>query len=53
MSDKGKFSAISSDHRYLAPVNAIDLSFTALLKVLDRGNCYLKIAGYYETSRSG
>ncbi|NKB77225.1 MAG: amidohydrolase family protein [Gammaproteobacteria bacterium] len=43
------------DHagKYLEPVSVNDPTFTAFLKLLDRGNCYTKLAGCYETSKSG
>lgn len=43
------------DHigKFLEPVSPGDPSFTGMLKLLDRGNCYVKLAGCYETSRSG
>ena len=43
------------DHfgRFLKPVTVDDPSFQALLKLIDRGNCYVKLAGGYETSRQG
>ncbi|MGL1921920.1 MAG: amidohydrolase family protein [Hyphomicrobiales bacterium] len=43
------------DHtgKYIEPVSVDDPSFTALLRLIDRGNCYVKLAGYYETSIVG
>ncbi|MEH6445048.1 MAG: amidohydrolase family protein [Oceanospirillaceae bacterium] len=43
------------DHtgKYLQPVDIKDPTFTALLTLIDKGNCYVKLAGCYETSRSG
>ncbi len=43
------------DHagKYLEPVAVSDPSFKALLELIDRGNCYVKLAGCYETSRTG
>jgi len=43
------------DHtgKFLEPVNVDSPAFKALLKLVDRGNCYVKIAGRYETSITG
>lgn len=43
------------DHagKYLTPVGINDPAFKALLALVDRGNCYVKLAGCYETSQSG
>jgi len=43
------------DHvgKFLQPVDAHSKEFKALLSLLDRGNCYVKIAGFYETSKRG
>ncbi len=43
------------DHtgKFLEPVAPTHPSFTALLRAVDRGNCYVKLAGCYETSRRG
>ncbi len=43
------------DHtgKFLKPVAPHSPAFTALLKLIDRGNCYVKLAGCYETSLSG
>jgi len=43
------------DHagKFLEPVGTDDPAFKALLKLLDRGNCYVKISACYETSRDG
>ncbi len=43
------------DHtgKYLDPVGIDSPEFKALLKLVDRGNCYVKLAGCYETSRIG
>ena len=43
------------DHigKYLAPVTPDDPAFTALLRLLDRGDVYVKLSAPYETSRSG
>lgn len=43
------------DHigKYLGPVTPESAEFKALLKLLDRGNCYVKIAGCYESSHTG
>jgi D-galactarolactone isomerase len=43
------------DHagKFLEPVGTGDPAFKALLKLIDRGNCYVKISACYETSREG
>lgn len=43
------------DHagKFLEPVGVDDPSFKALLKLIDRGNCYVKISACYETSKKG
>lgn len=43
------------DHtgKFLEPVAPDSPAFNSLLKLVDRGNCYVKIAGCYETSKSG
>lgn len=43
------------DHtgKFLEPVAVDDPAFKALLELIDRGNCYVKLAGCYETSKSG
>ncbi len=43
------------DHagKFLEPVNVDSPSFIALLRLIDRGNCYVKLAGCYETSKTG
>ena len=43
------------DHtaKFLEPVSVDDPAFIALLKLIDRGNCYVKLSGYYETSKVG
>ncbi len=43
------------DHagKFLEPVSPNSPEFKALLGLMDRGNCYVKIAGCYETSKTG
>ena len=43
------------DHagKFMPPVSTDDPAFTALLKLIDRGNCYVKISACYETSKVG
>jgi D-galactarolactone isomerase len=43
------------DHigKFLGPVTPQDPEFQALLKLMDKGNCYVKIAACYESSHSG
>lgn len=43
------------DHvgKFLSPVAVDGPEFAALLSLIDRGNCYVKIAGFYETSKVG
>lgn len=43
------------DHigKFLEPVPAGDARVDTLLRLIDRGNCYVKIAGCYEISRAG
>lgn len=43
------------DHtgKFLEPVTSDSAEFAALLRLVDRGNCYVKLAGCYETSRAG
>ena len=43
------------DHmgKFLEPVTPDSAAFAALLRLVDRGNCYVKVAGCYETSRTG
>lgn len=43
------------DHagKFLEPVGTDDPAFKALLKLIDRGNCYVKISACYETSKVG
>lgn len=43
------------DHtgKFLEPVAVESSQFKALLKLIDRGNCYVKLAGCYETSVTG
>ncbi len=43
------------DHlgKFLEPVTTDSPQFAALLTLIDKGNCYVKIAGCYETSKIG
>ncbi|MEQ8354323.1 MAG: amidohydrolase family protein [Kiloniellaceae bacterium] len=43
------------DHagKFIPPLSPGDPAFTALLKLIDRGNCYVKISACYETSQVG
>lgn len=43
------------DHlgKFLTPVRVESREFQALLKLIDRGNCYVKLAAFYETSQIG
>lgn len=43
------------DHigKFIPPVKRDSAEFSALLKLIDKGNCYVKIAGCYETSQDG
>lgn len=43
------------DHagKFTPPVSTDDPAFKALLKLIDRGNCYVKISACYETSQVG
>src|SRR3546814_10842096 len=43
------------DHagKFLEPVDVEAPAFNALLKLIDRGNCYVKISACYETSKLG
>lgn len=43
------------DHtaKFLEPVSPDSPEFNALLKLVDRGNCYVKISACYETSKTG
>ncbi len=43
------------DHaaKFMPPVSTDDPAFTTLLKLIDRGNCYVKISACYETSQVG
>ena len=43
------------DHigKFLEPVSVDSPAFKALLKLIDRGNCYVKISACYETSKIG
>ncbi|MGF1628705.1 MAG: amidohydrolase family protein [Kiloniellaceae bacterium] len=51
--------AISGDYvidhagKFLEPVGVEAPEFKALLKLIDRGNCYVKISACYETSKFG
>lgn len=43
------------DHtgKYLEPVTIDAPSFQELLRLVDKGNCYVKLSAFYETSKSG
>jgi D-galactarolactone isomerase len=43
------------DHagKFIPPVSTDGPAFTALLKLIDRGNCYVKISACYESSKTG
>ena len=43
------------DHlgKFLTPVRVESPEVKALFRLIDRGNCYVKIAGFYETSQTG
>ena len=43
------------DHtgKFLEPVATDDPAFAALLRLVDKGNCYVKLSAFYETSKSG
>lgn len=43
------------DHaaKFLEPVSPDSAEFRTLLRLLDRGNCYVKLAACYETSKTG
>ncbi|MDO6485677.1 amidohydrolase family protein [Shimia thalassica] len=43
------------DHtgKFLEPVTTGSAEFAALLRLVDRGNCFVKLAGCYETSKIG
>jgi D-galactarolactone isomerase len=43
------------DHmgKFLEPVAPDSAEFRALLRLVDRGNCYVKVAACYETSKTG
>jgi D-galactarolactone isomerase len=43
------------DHtgKFLEPVSPDSAEFNALLKLVNRGNCYVKISAAYETSKTG
>lgn len=43
------------DHvgKFMEPVGLDNPAFVALLKLIDRGNCYVKISAWYETSKVG
>ncbi len=49
---KGDF-VIDHVGKFIPPVRHNSPEFSALLKLIDKGNCYVKIAGYYETSLNG
>lgn len=44
---------IDHNGKFLEPVTAQDPAFEALLRLLDRGNFWVKLSAPYETSRSG
>ncbi len=54
-----RFEQIKGDYvidhigKFLKPVDVDSPQFNALLKLMDRGNCYLKLAACYETSLEG
>ncbi|EPJ55887.1 MAG: amidohydrolase 2 [Osedax symbiont Rs2] len=43
------------DHhgKFFQPINLDSPEYSTLLKLIDKGNCYFKLAGCYETSKSG
>ena len=43
------------DHtaKYLEPVSTDDPAFHELLRLVDKGNCFVKLSALYETSKSG
>ncbi len=43
------------DHigKFLEPVSIDSAEFKTLMRLIDRGNCYIKIAACYETSKAG
>lgn len=43
------------DHtaKYLEPVSTDHPAFHALLRLVDKGNCHVKLSAFYETSKSG
>ncbi|OUS38009.1 amidohydrolase ['Osedax' symbiont bacterium Rs2_46_30_T18] len=43
------------DHhgKFFQPIDGDSSEFSTLLKLIDKGNCYFKLAGCYETSKSG
>jgi len=43
------------DHtaKFLEPVSPDSAEFKAVLRLLDRGNCYVKVSAAYETSKTG
>ena len=43
------------DHtgKFLEPVTTDSAAFKSLLRLVDRGNCYVKLAACYETSKAG
>ena len=53
------FESIEGDYvidhvgKFLKPVAVEGKEFAALLSLIDRGNCYVKVAGFYETSVRG
>ncbi len=49
---KGNY-VIDHTGKFLEPVSVDSPEFAALLRLIDRGNCYVKLAGCYETSKNG
>ncbi len=49
---KGDF-VLDHTGKFLEPVAPDSAQFKAVLDLVDRGNCYVKLAGCYETSRVG
>lgn len=43
------------DHtgKFLEPVGTDDPAFKELLRLVDKGNCFVKLSAFYETSKSG
>jgi len=59
LSHKSALKIIQGDYvidhigKFLEPVSVDSAEFKTLLDLIDRGNCYVKIAGCYETSKVG